>query len=266
MASGQQRATRVFAPHLTLLPPPLPVCSSSCARWASLLSAAAAMVRTQPEKASKAATASQEQATTATQRTHTKSCRLVKPTKTQTGQQSTQLMVQKVLNNEVASNSTTQAVSVAQSLEIVQTLLHSCLSSLAFTRGLFMENVYKKKFYHAIDNHWSYQDFASDKHSYDPKVTDVKMHGLAMWAFNRGVCKRVDQFLKLMVSRVRRFSDTSLNIRRRLASLMHCAVVTSSRCWSSSESTLIVRTICSSDTHSPLRNHQHQTALKQSRE
>jgi hypothetical protein len=137
---------------------------------------------------------------TATQRAHTRPSRPVKAAKAQSDQQSTQLTVQKAVNNEKTSNPNTQAVSVAQSLEVVQTLLHSCLSSLAFTRGLFMENVYQKRFYHAINSHWSYEDFASGKHSYDPKVTDLKMQGLAMWAFNRGVCKRVDQFLKLMVS------------------------------------------------------------------
>jgi hypothetical protein len=29
-----------------------------------------------------------------------------------------------------------------------------------------------------------------------------------MWAFDRGVCKRVDQFLKLLVSRVQASSHT----------------------------------------------------------
>jgi hypothetical protein len=142
------------------------------------------MVRTQPERASKATT------------------RPGKATKTRSDQQGTQLMVQKT-SNENALSLITPTVSVAQSLEVVQVLLHSCLSSLACTRGLFMESVYQKRLYHATESHWSYEEFASGKHAYDPEVTDMKKTGVAMWAFDRGVCKRVDQFLKLLVSRLK---------------------------------------------------------------
>jgi hypothetical protein len=147
------------------------------------------MVRTQPERASKATT------------------RPGRATKTRSDEQGTQLMLQKT-SNENALSSNTQTVSVAQSLEVVQVLLHSCLSSLACTRGLFMESVYQKRLYHATEGHWSYEDFTSGKHTYDPEVTDMKKTGPAMWAFNRGVCKRVDQFLKLLVSRLQSSSHT----------------------------------------------------------
>ena len=170
------------------------------------------MVRTQPERASKAAS------------------RPAKATKTNSNQQGTQLILQKT-TNETASSSNAQTVSIAQSLEVVQVLLHSCLSSLASTRNLFPDSAYQKRFYHAVDSHWSYEDFASGKHTYDPNVTDMNMQGLAMWAFNRGVCKRVDQFLQLVVSPVYFSSDSSLKLRRKMAFLTRCDAVTSSRYW-----------------------------------
>ncbi|KAI7277651.1 hypothetical protein KC345_g6496 [Hortaea werneckii] len=88
---------------------------------------------------------------------------------------------------------TKNAIDQKQSLEVVQTLLHSGLSSLSYQRALFSDKVFDEQFYLTGDHVHSYADYAAaklPKRSPRDGPTATKMQVL-----RRGRSRRVDQLL-----------------------------------------------------------------------
>ncbi|KXT07784.1 hypothetical protein AC579_4304 [Pseudocercospora musae] len=98
-----------------------------------------------------------------------------------------------VQRTRVANNLTKTAITQKQSLEVVQTLLHGSLSSLAYLRSFFSEKVFDAQAYAAHDRLPSYRDYADGRLPEVPKDT-TELH-TTMQVLRRGRSKRVDTFL-----------------------------------------------------------------------
>ncbi|KAF2178333.1 hypothetical protein K469DRAFT_335916 [Zopfia rhizophila CBS 207.26] len=89
------------------------------------------------------------------------------------------------------ATSTDQAISVTQSTEVVQTLLHGSISCLSYLRSLFDEKCFDDQFYETSNAHWAYDDYAAGLSQ--PKQT--KQTGTRMKVLRRGRSSNVDRLL-----------------------------------------------------------------------
>ncbi|KAH7383237.1 HORMA domain-containing protein [Pyrenochaeta sp. MPI-SDFR-AT-0127] len=105
----------------------------------------------------------------------------------------------KTSNAHTTSTATTQHVSIEQSTQITQTLVHGCLSSVAFLRSIFPQNCFSTRYYHNTSSQWSYDDFASGANTTAGREIEGRDGaGKAIIALKRGISDRVDRFLSLM--------------------------------------------------------------------
>ncbi|KAF7189549.1 HORMA domain-containing protein 1 [Pseudocercospora fuligena] len=102
-----------------------------------------------------------------------------------------------VQRTRVANNLTKTAITQKQSLEVVQTLLHGSLSSLAYLRSFFSEKVFDTQAYAAHERLPSYREYADGKLPDIPKGS-TRPH-TTMQVLRRGRSKRVDTFLDWLV-------------------------------------------------------------------
>jgi hypothetical protein len=91
-----------------------------------------------------------------------------------------------------------QRMDQKQSLELVQTMLHSALSSLTFMRGLFPEKAYDEKVYEMRDNILPYNDFAEGK--MPDTTTGASAPYTVVRVLQRDRSRRVNTFLDWLVS------------------------------------------------------------------
>jgi len=85
-----------------------------------------------------------------------------------------------------------------QSLEIVQTMLHSALSSLTFMRGLFPVKAFDERVYEMRDEVLPYDDFASARM---PTTRDkATTPNTTLRVLRRDRSRRVNTFLDWLVS------------------------------------------------------------------
>lgn len=98
-------------------------------------------------------------------------------------------------NAQAVSTSTPQQLNFEQSIQIMQTLFHACLSSMLFQRSIFPSNCYETRYYINNSDQWTYRDFISARQG------EVKGDGAGgpMLALKKNVSARVDRFLELLV-------------------------------------------------------------------
>ena len=104
------------------------------------------------------------------------------------------VQLQKTVNATV----TKTAIDQKQSLEVVQTMLHGGLSSLAYLRQFFRDGVFEHQYYtFSADRIHPYADYAGGK------IKDVGAHAngpkTRMPVLRRGRSKRVNEFLDWIV-------------------------------------------------------------------
>ncbi|KAF1845444.1 DNA-binding protein [Cucurbitaria berberidis CBS 394.84] len=102
--------------------------------------------------------------------------------------------VQTTMTTTTTSTSTTQHVDVQQSVQIMQTMLHGCLSSIVFQRSIFPPNSYETRYYINNSSQWTYKDYLSANQG----VIKGDGTGGPILALKKGVSARVDRFLGLM--------------------------------------------------------------------
>ncbi|KAK4545923.1 hypothetical protein LTR36_002487 [Oleoguttula mirabilis] len=102
----------------------------------------------------------------------------------------TTVQIQKTRN---ASTVTKTAIDQKQSLEVVQTMLHGGLSSLAYMRNFFAEKAFDEQMYEMSDRIHSYKDYAAGK--LVKERSEANAPSTAMRILRRGRSKRVDMFL-----------------------------------------------------------------------
>ena len=91
--------------------------------------------------------------------------------------------------------STVQKVDVEQSVQIMQTMLYGCLSSVVFQRSIFPPDCYETRYYINNSSQWTYTDYISARQG----VIKGDGTGGSILALKKGVSSRVDRFLNLIV-------------------------------------------------------------------
>lgn len=89
------------------------------------------------------------------------------------------------------------AITTKQSTDIVQTFVHSSISTLAFFRGLLPDVAFDQQFYQTTNEHWTYKDYAAGNGQPCPSVTKG---GSRMRVIRRGRSLRADTILDWLVS------------------------------------------------------------------
>ncbi|CAO2655935.1 Nn.00g047380.m01.CDS01 [Neocucurbitaria sp. VM-36] len=92
------------------------------------------------------------------------------------------------------STFTVQHVDVEQSVQVMQTMLHGCLSSIVFQRSIFPPNCYETRYYVNNSSQWAYKDYLGAQQG----VIKGDGAGGTILALKKGVSARVDRFLSLM--------------------------------------------------------------------
>jgi meiosis-specific protein HOP1 len=95
-------------------------------------------------------------------------------------------------------NEVRTAMDQKQSLELVQTMLHSALSSITYIRGLFPLKSYDQRVYEMRDRMLPYDDFAEGRMPDD--LNDAIAPHTTIRVLRRGRSRRVDTFLDWLVS------------------------------------------------------------------
>ncbi|KAF1945345.1 hypothetical protein EJ02DRAFT_509577 [Clathrospora elynae] len=100
-----------------------------------------------------------------------------------------------------STTSTAQTVDVEISMQIIQTLLHSCLSIVAHQRSIFPPNCYENRYYVTKSSEWSYNDYASGVHRVENSNGAGQIRdrsGRVIIALKKGISQRVDRFHELL--------------------------------------------------------------------
>lgn len=107
--------------------------------------------------------------------------------------------VQLLRQRNVQTNAyTTTRVDQAQSLELVQTMLHGALSTLTYLRGLFPTKAFESCYYRLRDAPLSYADFAAGRMPTKKDEADDLSTKIPVLLRERS--RRVDRFLDWLAS------------------------------------------------------------------
>ena len=101
-----------------------------------------------------------------------------------------------------AAAETQQLVTVTQSIEIVQTLLHGSVSSILFVRDLLPPEAFVDQYYAAINSHRRYSDYVSGMHDPAALAESVGHHFKSL---KKGKSTRGDRIINLLVSDILTF-------------------------------------------------------------
>ena len=93
------------------------------------------------------------------------------------------------------TQSTPQQLNCEQSIQIVQTWLHGCLSSVLYLRGIFPKNCYETRYCINNSDQWTYKDYLDARQG----TIHGDSVGGAVLALKRNISARVDRFLDLLV-------------------------------------------------------------------
>jgi meiosis-specific protein HOP1 len=111
---------------------------------------------------------------------------------------SSQVLLQKPATVTEATKTVTvnsQQVSVEQSLQLVQTILHGCLAHILFQRSLYPQNCYQSRYFNPDGPEWSYKDSIGGK----DRAVDTP-NGSPIFSLKKGVSERTDRLLDLLVA------------------------------------------------------------------
>lgn len=90
----------------------------------------------------------------------------------------------------------TTTINKAQSLHLVQTMLHGALSSLTWIRGVFPDKAFVERYYETRQTPLPYADFAAGQ----MPAENIDTKSSKVYVLQRDCSKRVDNFLDWLVS------------------------------------------------------------------
>ncbi|KAF2739617.1 DNA-binding protein [Polyplosphaeria fusca] len=103
--------------------------------------------------------------------------------------QKTAVTVSAATGSATLPTSTEQSVTVQQSTEVMQTLLHSALSAVTYARGIFPIECFDFQVYKNISDEYTYRDFAKDSGKAKQGT------GKSVYVLKQGRSSRADKFI-----------------------------------------------------------------------